>query len=56
MPRTTEECGCKHDGSEWLFLCEPCKTDYDARHAQAAADYREQENRRDGAAAFRRLF
>jgi hypothetical protein len=51
-----EPCGCKHDGTKWLELCPTHRAEHDTRHVQAQADYREQENRREGAAAFKRLF
>ncbi len=51
-----QPCGCKHNGQEWTFMCEPCKTEHDATHTRWASEHREQENRREGAKKFKELF
>lgn len=34
-----QPCGCKHDGHEWKFMCEPCKAEFTARHEQAQREH-----------------
>lgn len=34
-----QPCGCKHDGAKWVFLCEPCRTEFEERHGRAAQDH-----------------
>jgi len=33
--RTTETCGCKHDGRHWLALCAAHQAEFDERHLRA---------------------
>ncbi len=35
MSVTTEPCGCKHNGTHWLYLCPPCKEESDGMHDAA---------------------
>lgn len=40
-PKTQRDpCGCTHDGRRWLTLCAAHQAEADARHQQAARDYR----------------
>lgn len=34
------DCGCAHDGAQWIELCHDCHTAAAALHAQAMADRR----------------
>jgi hypothetical protein len=35
----TESCGCKHDGRQWLKMCETHQAETDATAARWAADH-----------------
>jgi len=46
------KCGClaDRDRERWLRLCAKHRTEFDERHARAAADYRKQHPQEAGAA------
>lgn len=35
-----DKCGCKTKDERYVFMCEPCKVEYDETHARWAADYK----------------
>ncbi len=35
---TTLPCGCRHNDSNWLRMCDPCKREHDERHLRAKAE------------------
>lgn len=39
-------CGCRHNGSEWTFMCEPCKAEHDEIHARWQAEHVERERQK----------
>lgn len=39
MSRTTEECGCKHDGTRWLSMCDAHTVELKKLRAEWHADY-----------------
>jgi hypothetical protein len=38
MTRTTETCGCKHDGIRWVVICPACAVQEQAISGQWARD------------------
>lgn len=46
-----QPCGCKHNGHEWVFMCEPCRNEFEERHRRAAQDHKATE----GAKRFKEL-
>ncbi len=43
---TKEPCGCRANDREYTSMCPACAAEFSATHAQAMADYREQESQR----------
>ncbi len=38
MTRTIEDCGCKHDGRQWVAMCQAHADEFAERHLRAAKE------------------
>lgn len=38
-PKTTEDCGCKHNGTVWLAFCDAHRRELEVLRAEWRADY-----------------
>ena len=39
-----QPCGCRHNGTEWVFMCEACRAEHDETHERWGEEHRAAES------------